>query len=108
MYDGDYLLHILQGRKEYERRYGNPTGRYPSKNSAKCANCKQRNHSARSCPWPKVSNSGCMDTGKGGWRGEERGEVNFCRFFGSLSMNSEVMFQGSSQTLNVWLCDYDC
>ena len=48
-------MFIVQGREVFDRRYGNASSRVYGKNGGiKCANCKQKYHTARNCPWPKV------------------------------------------------------
>ncbi len=50
---------FVQGRAAYERLFekdlGDRPGRYYNdKIKDKCTNCRQRGHSQKDCPWPKV------------------------------------------------------
>ena len=47
-----------QGRDAYERLFekgvGERPGRYYAQKLVKCSNCKQKGHTPKNCPWPKV------------------------------------------------------
>ena len=82
------MMFIVQGREVFDRRYGNASSRVYGKNGGiKCANCKQKYHTARNCPWPKVRSGHYYVKGVEVAKFEIALQCTTCLYLSSLSLS---------------------